>query len=86
MRSQGAPVSALTGFMVMLPQSLNQMSRWMRSDTVTSKPARCSSAARPAGPVLATRRAADDQAVAIDRRTAPGAGAVLLRCTTQPTT
>jgi hypothetical protein len=43
MRSQGAPVRAEMGFMVMLPQSLNQMSRWMRSDTVTPKPACASS-------------------------------------------
>ena len=45
MRSAVAQVSAEIGFMVMLPQSLNQMSRWIRSDTVTLKPAGCSSAA-----------------------------------------
>ena len=45
MRSQVAPVRAEIGFMVMLPQSLNQTSRWMRSDSVTAKPAFDSSVA-----------------------------------------
>ena len=45
MRSTLAPVSADTGFIVMLPHSLYQMSRRTLSDTVTSNPARPSSPA-----------------------------------------
>ena len=43
MRSPVAPVSADTGFIVMLPHSLYQMSRRIVGDEVTSKPAAASS-------------------------------------------
>ena len=39
MRSAVAPVKALMGFTVILPQSLNQMSFWICAETVASKPA-----------------------------------------------
>ena len=80
-------MSADTGFIVMLPQSLYQMSCWMRADTRHSNPASDNAVASavvradspPAGsPTMRPRP--------ITLRTTPGAGVVHDACTTQPTT
>ena len=71
----------------MLPQSLNQMSRWMRSDTVTPKPAAPSSSATawthgvtpPAGSPMMSW-------LFLMRSMRAGWGAAALACTTQPMT
>ncbi len=84
-RSAVAPVSAETGFIVRLPQSLYQMSYWMRFDCVTSKPAFARSAAmlarraveRPSGsPTMSPwpLRCSEN----------PGSGSAALMCTTHP--
>ena len=87
MRSPVAPVRAEIGFMVMLPQSLNQISRWMRSEVSTWKPARASRSP------TCCRRALVPPAGSprINRLpkawvTTPGAAVPALRCTTQPST
>ena len=75
------------GLMVMLPQSLNQMSRWMRSLTVTPKPAAPSSSATactrgvtpPAGSPMMSW-------LFLMRSMRAGNGAAALACTTQPMT
>ena len=65
-RSVVAPVIALIGFIVMLPHSLYQTSRWICADTVASKPAsRQQSRERRRRAALGrARRLADDQPVA----------------------
>ena len=72
--------------MVMLPHNLNQMSRWIWSDTGVSKPARSSSRAR------AVMRAVDSpegspMMILLPKpwRTTPGAATEQLACTTLPT-
>ena len=87
MRSQVAPVNADTGFMVMLPQSLNQMSFWMQADTSISKPAPRSK------PASASSRfeAPPDGSPRISVwpkpwRTRPGSGIEQVACTTPPIT
>ena len=86
-RSHGAPVSADTGFIVRLPHSLNHTSRWMRSDTVTASPAPRISAATfcsaASGAPTARPRI---KPLPLMCRTRPGAGRVLVRCTTPPST
>jgi hypothetical protein len=86
-RSDVAPVSTETGFMVMLPQSLYQMSRRMRVETVTSIPAAPNVSAsavsraetRPSGsPTMNPWPALC--------RVTPGSGALTEMCTTQPMT
>jgi len=87
MRSAVAPVIADTGFIVMLPQSLYQTSRWMHSDASTEKPA-CTSRSTtarlralcpPTGSPTMRRSPTPC-------RTTPGATVDADRCVTQPTT
>ena len=58
------PVSTEIGFIVMLPQSLNQTSLWIRSEAVMSKPA----AREQAGDVVAARSAPRAGRLAEDQR------------------
>ena len=87
MRSAVAPVSAETGFTVMLPQSLYQRSRRTSALSVTSKPA-----ARSISPTAATRAEAPPAGsptispLPITCRTRPGSGVAQLAWTTPPRT
>ena len=71
----------------MLPHSLNQMSFWMRGDTVAANPARTSNAAS-----ASTRSLVPPVGSPTIRplpkwwRTTPGASTEQLACTTQPST
>ena len=86
-RSVVAPVSALIGFTVMLPQSLNQTSRWICGDSVVSMPVACSSSTS-----FFTRGVASPEGSPTIRplpkwcRTTPGASSEQLQCTTPPIT
>lgn len=87
MRSVVAPVIALTGFMVMLPHSLNQMSFWICGDRVTSM-----LAARSVRPSTSSRGVGAPQGSPTIRPLPkwccawPGSGSEQLACTTQPIT
>jgi len=86
-RSHVAPVSAETGFIVRLPQSLYQTSRWIRFDTSTSNAAARSAAA-------SARTRGDSPPAGSPRmrrfpgptRAAPGPTPEAARWTTHPTT
>ena len=82
-----APVKALMGLTVMLPQSLNQMSFWICGDTVAAKPARCSSAAS-ANTRGVSRPEGSPTISPLPKwwRITPGACTEQLACTTQPIT
>ena len=88
MRSTVTPVNADTGFIVMLPQSLYQMSCWMRSETRHSKPAAVSIAREPRRPgrMLPPAGSPMMRPWPMTFCTTPGSGVLHDACTTQPTT
>ena len=80
-----APVMALTGFIVMLPQSLNQISRWIWSVTGASKPPRVSSS--PSAVMRSLRRPDGSPTMILlpkPCRTTPGWTTAQLAWTTPP--
>ena len=86
-RSVVAPVKALMGLTVMLPQSLYQTSLWIWTDTLAAKPARCSRATS-----ACTRSLVWPDGEPMIKplpkwwRTWPGPLSEQLECTTPPTT
>ena len=86
-RSMVAPVIAATGFIVMLPHNLYQMSWRTSLECVASKPACVSSSARPCTRALRPPAGSPTISPCPARCcTTPGSGDEVLACTTQPTT